>query len=438
MNHPDRLRSLVLDATYPLPGTDPAYGDLAEATWRAPRSCARGGRAARTAARSRAPRCSGSPSGSARGPCAGSARTRRASASGCASTSTRCSRSPSPATPTCRLPRPARRDPRLRGRRPRADAAPRGRDDAGARGSPVRSFSEGLYLAITCHDYPQMWDPAAPLAVRRQQLRASRPRSRPTATRRSAAPSGPPAVRGRHRVPALAGAAAPRAAGRRPTRRTRTSRRWCSTATSTTSPRPAGAQVVAQRFPRSTFVETQNSVHVSALGDRDGCAAPLVRRFVRPLERGRHELREPRGGGPGGRDVPAPCGGGRRRGPAAGRPQHGPGAPRRRGGGGHGGRRDPALDAQLRRHDRGLRGGRWSWSGDRFVRFRFRKARFARDVPVSGRATWSLDSGAVRADLRLPGRGRVRARWSMHRQLAVATLSGRLDGRRLRATMLAP
>src|SRR4051812_16417190 len=33
-HHPSRLRSLVLDGTYPLPGTDPAFGDLAEATQR--------------------------------------------------------------------------------------------------------------------------------------------------------------------------------------------------------------------------------------------------------------------------------------------------------------------------------------------------------------------------------------------------------------------
>jgi hypothetical protein len=88
--------------------------------------------------------------------------------------------------------------------------------------------------------------------------------------------------------------------------------------------------------------------------------------------------------------------------------------------------------------DRGLRGGRWSYTGDRVVRFRFRGARFVRDVPVSGTATWRLSDGAVRANLRLPGRGRLRARWSMQRQLAVATLSGRLDGWRLRARMLAP
>jgi pimeloyl-ACP methyl ester carboxylesterase len=42
VHHPTRLRSLVLDGTYPLPGTDPAYGDLAQATWLALRLvCAR-------------------------------------------------------------------------------------------------------------------------------------------------------------------------------------------------------------------------------------------------------------------------------------------------------------------------------------------------------------------------------------------------------------
>ena len=40
--HGDRLRSLVLDGAYPVSGTDPAFGDLAEATQRALRAvCAR-------------------------------------------------------------------------------------------------------------------------------------------------------------------------------------------------------------------------------------------------------------------------------------------------------------------------------------------------------------------------------------------------------------
>jgi hypothetical protein len=87
---------------------------------------------------------------------------------------------------------------------------------------------------------------------------------------------------------------------------------------------------------------------------------------------------------------------------------------------------------------RGLRGGRWTWSGDRLTRFRFTGARFTRDVPVYGGATWRLGTGAVTADLRIPGRGRLRARWNVRRPLAMATLTGRFGARRLRATMLAP
>ena len=33
-------------------------------------------------------------------------------------------------------------------------------------------------------------------------------------------------------------------------------------------------------------MEVHNQIHVSALGDRDGCAAPIVRRFVRTLDAG--------------------------------------------------------------------------------------------------------------------------------------------------------
>jgi hypothetical protein len=88
--------------------------------------------------------------------------------------------------------------------------------------------------------------------------------------------------------------------------------------------------------------------------------------------------------------------------------------------------------------DRGLRGGRWTWSGDRVARFAFHGVRFTRDVPVHGRARWRLGSGAVAAQLTIPGRGRLRAHWNLRHPLAVATLTGRLDRHRLRATMLAP
>ena len=48
----------------------------------------------------------------------------------------------------------------------------------------------------------------------------------------------------------------------------------------------SGARVVAERFPRSTFVELRNSIHVTALGDLDDCAAPIARRFVETLDAG--------------------------------------------------------------------------------------------------------------------------------------------------------
>jgi hypothetical protein len=57
---------------------------------------------------------------------------------------------------------------------------------------------------------------------------------------------------------------------------------------------------------------------------------------------------------------------------------------------------------------------------------------------VNGRGTWRRGSGAVRARLSVPGRGRLRVRWNVRHPLAVATLSGHLNGQPLRATMLAP
>ena len=40
-----------------------------------------------------------------------------------------------------------------------------------AGGSP-RDYSAGDYMAVSCHDYPTIWDPAADLATRRAQLDA--------------------------------------------------------------------------------------------------------------------------------------------------------------------------------------------------------------------------------------------------------------------------
>jgi pimeloyl-ACP methyl ester carboxylesterase len=438
VNHPGRLRSLVLDGTYPLPGTDPALGDLAEATWRALRLV-----------------CARRPSCAARGE--------------------------DPLAVLDRFVQRIRAHP-VRGIgtdgegariRVRLDidalttiaqsgygdiaiyrdllAAMRAFEDGDRapmlrlvaettlvpEASDVRSFSEALYLAVTCHDYPQMWDPAAPPATRVQQLAAARaalpaarfapftgaewtglPYEGATACLRWPGPRRPdPPVPPQAPYPAV------------PT--------LVINGDLDNITASSGARAVPSRFPNSTFVETHNTIHVSAL-DRDRCVAPIARRFIRTLDAGdascaariaevrvvdrfprRSAGAEPADPAPGDRSTPRA-------------------------------RRVAAVAAAtvadaIQRWalnyggtDRGLRGGHWSYGGTRFVRFHFRGARFARDVPVHGTATWRRGTGAVLARLTIPGRGRLRARWSLARPLATATLSGRLGGRRLRATMLAP
>ena len=44
---------------------------------------------------------------------------------------------------------------------------------------------------------------------------------------------------------------------------------------------PEGGLDVASRFPNSTFVSVPNVGHVTAMGDKQGCAAGIVQRFVR-------------------------------------------------------------------------------------------------------------------------------------------------------------
>jgi pimeloyl-ACP methyl ester carboxylesterase len=437
--HGDRLRSLVLDGTYPVPGTDPAFGDLAQATQRALRLV-----------------CARRPSCAARGedPVAvvarfvAAVRAHPLSGHGLNTDGERVRvRLDEPALAALLqsgfVNLPMYRDLLAAIRSFDAgDRAPLLRllaeDKLDTTASAPREFSEALYLAVTCHDYPQLWDPAAPLAARRSELAAAVAALPPA----EFAPISPAVWTGLDYEGATACLRWPGPA--RPDPPVPPDARYPAVPTLVLNgdldniTASSGARVVAARFPRSTFVETANTVHISALGDRDACAAPMVRRFIRTLSAGdtscARRIAEVRAVDTFPRTAagaaPASPHRGDRSTPAA--------------------RRAAAVAAatvadaierwtvNFSGADRGLRGGRWSYTGDRVVRFRFRGTRFARDVPVSGTATWRLSDGAVRAGLRLPGRGHLSARWSMQRQLAVATLSGRLDGRRLRARMLAP
>jgi pimeloyl-ACP methyl ester carboxylesterase len=439
VHHGDRLRSLVLDGAYPVTGTDPAFSDLAEATERALRlvcarrpACAARGQdpiavVARLVERLRARPVTGFGLGAD----GNRVRVRLDEPSVAALIQSGYANVPMYRDLLAAIPAFEAGD-----RAPLLRLFAENRLDTAT--SPVRGFSEGLYLAVTCHDYPQLWDPAAPLAARRDQLArtvAALPPER-------FAPIAPVVWTGLDYEGAIACLNWP--GPRRPDPPVPPGATYPAVPTLVLNgdldniTASSGARVVASRFPRATFVETANTVHISALGDRDGCAAPMVRRFIRRLDAGdtscagrvaevRTVDRFPRTAA---QSAPADPRAGDRSQPAA--------------------RRVAAVatatvaDAIQRwvlnssGAGRGLRGGRWSYSGERVVRFRFRRARFARDVAVSGTATWRLSDGAVRASLRLPGRGRLRAHWSTRRQLAVATLDGTLGGRRLRATMLAP
>ena len=53
----------------------------------------------------------------------------------------------------------------------------------------------------------------------------------------------------------------------------------------------------------------------------------------------------------------------------------------------------------------GLRGGKWSFTGDRVVTFRLHRVKFVPGVAVSGKATWDRYGKVMRVQLKLRGSG---------------------------------
>ncbi len=157
-----------------------------------------------------------------------------------------------------------------------------------ADGGPVLEWSAGQYTAVSCTDYPQAFDMRAPLAVRQAQYNAAVDalpddvyapftveewttspvaefddclhwpapvRNDPPITQ--APPLVPPNVP----VLVLSGG--------------------LDTLTTWTD----GAIVAEQMGPSARWVKVENTIHVTALADPYGCASGLVRQFVRHPER---------------------------------------------------------------------------------------------------------------------------------------------------------
>jgi pimeloyl-ACP methyl ester carboxylesterase len=316
-------------------------------------------------------------------------------------------------------------------------------------GGPVREWSAGQYNAVSCIDYPQAFDMRAPAAVRRAQYEAAAGAladdvyapftveewtSSPVAEFDdcvdwpSPARSDPPITERPPLVP--------------PTLPVLVLSGGLDTLTTWTD----GAIVAEQLGPSARWVKVENTIHVTALADPYGCASGLVRQFVRQPERLHSmdvscasRIPEVRVVG----DYPRRLSGAT------------PATPRKGNQAGAAGLRLAAVGAAAvgdaiaqwwylpgsRGH--GLRGGWFTVEGDTSVRFDLHKVRFVADTVVDGRATWNTSTGQVSASVAVKGPGGVtttlRMRWDDLARHPRATLTGRTgSGARLSATLPAP
>jgi len=291
---------------------------------------------------------------------------------------------------------------------------------------PVRGYSEGLYLAVSCNDYPQPFDMTSPISQRPEQyqdtldgLSATQPDAfapftidewvtapveyfssclkwpRPS---RVDPPVPPGATFPDTPMLVLAG-----------------------DLDSLTS--PEGARQTADAFPNSTYVEVANMVHVSAISDFDRCASRIVRRFVRTLDPGdtscAGEYSEMRLVDRFTRSADGLDWGT--------------------------GRHKTARIAAATVGDviarwfgmytysgTGLRGGTFTSSDGPKVTWKLNKVRWVRDVMVSGTASWDRRNGRIRANLTVDGpgarSGELHLRWNDWHRNAEAVATGRLGG----------
>lgn len=304
--------------------------------------------------------------------------------------------------------------------------------------SPASYFSNGLYMAVACFDYPQLFSMRASPSQRRTQLAARLLRG-PEAF-------GPFSLREWMSVsaytqpyracldwPAPRHVAAPVPAGYRPLPASVPVLILGGDLDSLT-PQPDTVELAPRIGRRSRVIALRNSVHVTSEGDTylsDGtrCARDIIRAFVRaPARIARLDAscadRIPPIHTPGAYPL-------RLRDAAAATLVSGP---------------DPGIDARraatvaagaladavIRRvysqaaKGPGLRGGTFTAAGDDPARFALRAVRFVDDATVSGRGMWrdASDAASGAFSVTIPGRRgvTVRVSWRQSTRLARAVI----------------
>jgi pimeloyl-ACP methyl ester carboxylesterase len=210
---------------------------------------------------------------------------------------------------------------------------------------------------------------------------------------------------------------------------------------------PLSGQQTAELFPNSYYVQVANSLHVTALGDADNCASSIVRYFVESLEPGDtscvSEIVEIG-------TVPEFVMTAKELQVAEGLENN------------EATREDLQVvtaaalsvgDVLTRwwvNYDGdgvGLRGGTFSYtldedSDETLYHFEVRGLRWTEDVSVTGVVDWNTDNGEISARLLVQGEGTepgiLTLAWSDRELEADATITGRMGGRKVHATMPAP
>lgn len=312
--------------------------------------------------------------------------------------------------------------------------------------TPPRDYSYGLFAAVSCMDYQQIYDMNAPPSARREQRRLALEQQRASdpkiydplsmaefqtvpldisvlnlcidwPVKNPPYAPGKPIPDGMPMTPA-------------PTLVINGELDMLTTA--------AEGAIVTAQYPAGRQVVIANSFHVDAIDDYDDCASAIVRRFVATLDPGDTSCAAkvnpvrlvpffPRRAADA---LPATPASGNAASPrelavASAAVQ-------------------TAGDVIARWNINyggtgvGLRGGRWSYvQPDMVARWTLKNVRWTSDLAVSGSAKWDQRDGAVGIDIVFAD-GKLTATWNDRETNAVATLSGRIGEHEVRATMPAP